>query len=686
MVKSPPVYPSSSMENGSSTLNGLPNAKNKEMNHDAASGPLTDTNELVTVCCGCRPKAKRRNRKFRKIETEPSPGKKLWKRTVSSIKQRNWRYRDADIGNDSQWMAFSQNRDARSIKSSEGGDDDDFMYFFDAVDRPLGDDEYPIDGYAIGAQKFKVVFTTSIQSPSPKASLSDPDSMLRLRSRSSSLGSMSSLNDEFEDAYDLEPIETPNRKIQNHKEPSARFKKIKRRSCEELEAELTRPRSSTIENAIGLAGYPGTLTVEELEECQKFVKKLNALPSAVSEQIYSMRDVEEQPYTICRWLRATKFDAEAILNRCVENQPMFEEAREHDFYGPDLEDHLGCPFSVFLSQYPFLSIGRGKNGSPVNYFNVGKINPEGIMCLITMDKLKSYFWYSFMYNFKDKVRESQAVHPDFSRCEGINILDLNGLSSSALTTETMEVIKICAKISDFFPETLHCMLVLNAPSFFTFSWKLIKNFIDPRTASRIQLFSSREKGQKAMELLIDKQKQIPFDYGGGNMSLEEAFLKECSDSEIVRQDIELLHCRRRGKKGLQKTWILKADENIEIAVYTRSVSKASLEVILNGSVIKTVHAQCSFVEEEGGTGKSTPHPRKTLLMTSLAGPGEVNVEAKDLDTPVSKAHASCSRGYFLVVGDVKKQISKKHISRARHGGHSASMPSDLDKRKFNFVG
>lgn len=229
------------------------------------------------------------------------------------------------------------------------------------------------------------------------------------------------------------------------------------------------------------------------------------------------------------------------------------------------------------------------------------------------------------------------------------------------------------------------MLVLNAPSFFTFSWKLIKTFIDPRTASRIQLFSSREKGLKAMELLIDKQKQIPFDYGGGNISLQEAFLKECSDSEIVRQDIELLHCRRRGKKGLQKTWILKADENIEIAVYTRSVSKASLEVILNGSVIKTVHAQCSFVEEEPGTGKSTPHPRKTLLMTSLAGPGEVNVEAKDLDTPVSKAHASCSRGYFLVVGDVKKQISKKHTSRARHGGgYSASMPSDPRKVSFSF--
>lgn len=223
------------------------------------------------------------------------------------------------------------------------------------------------------------------------------------------------------------------------------------------------------------------------------------------------------------------------------------------------------------------------------------------------------------------------------------------------------------------------MLILNAPSFFTFSWKLVKNFIDPRTASRIQLFSSKEKGQQALEMLIDKGKQIPFDYGGGNISLEEAYLNECSDPEIIRQDIELLYCRRRGKKGLKKTWILKAEETIEISVYTRSVSEASIEVILNGSVIKTVHAQCSSVEEEQGSGKMIPHPRKTLVMTSLAGPGEVMVEAKDLDTPVSKSHANRSRGYFLVVGDVKK-----HSSRTRNGVLSSSTSSPTKKQKVSF--
>ena len=52
----------------------------------------------------------------------------------------------------------------------------------------------------------------------------------------------------------------------------------------------------------------------------------------VLNQVYSFRDVEEEPYTICRWLRATKFKADDILKRLAENQAMFEKAQANDFY------------------------------------------------------------------------------------------------------------------------------------------------------------------------------------------------------------------------------------------------------------------------------------------------------------------------------------------------------------------
>lgn len=202
------------------------------------------------------------------------------------------------------------------------------------------------------------------------------------------------------------------------------------------------------------------------------------------------------------------------------------------------------------------------------------------------------------------------------------------------------------------------MLVINAPGFFAFSWKLIKNFIDPRTASRIQLFSSQVKGQNALENLVDKKKEICSDYGGGNISLQEAFLRECSDPQIVRQEIELIHCKRKSKKAISKAWTLSENECTEITIYTRSVSQADISISFNGSVVKTVRARCKF---EGEGVEIKPLPNKTVAVYAkfreLVGPGKVVVEAHDLDSTISRHHGSMSRGYYLVVGDIKPVAS-----------------------------
>ena len=278
MCRSSAMKPNSSMENNQESpgverkTGFLKDESNMSYTADPGTHPkgsANSTNPIDTteVCCGCRPKAKRNNRKFIKVRTPSNMFRRI----------RNWRYRDADIGDDSEWKPFSQNRDSRSVKSSENGHSDDGLYFFDAVDTPLGEEEYPIDGYAIGGRNFKVVFTASIQAPTRKASMSDPDSMLRPRSRSSSLGSMSSLNDDYQDAYELEPIETPNRKerILNHMEHSMRFRKIRKRTAEQLVVDLQTP----IKDAIGMAGYPGTLTVEELNECVSSQNVISSMKS-----------------------------------------------------------------------------------------------------------------------------------------------------------------------------------------------------------------------------------------------------------------------------------------------------------------------------------------------------------------------------------------------------------------------
>lgn len=235
------------------------------------------------------------------------------------------------------------------------------------------------------------------------------------------------------------------------------------------------------------------------------------------------------------------------------------------------------------------------------------------------------------------------------------------------------------------------MLIINAPSFFSFAWKIIKKFIDPRTASRIQLFSSSNEkmSQQALEKLICKQTQLPKDYGGGNISLEDSFLNEVQQSNplITKQNIELLYTRK-GKKltstvQILKSWPIKENETIDITIYTRSVSEATITILFDGIPIKTIQAQCLFSNDDDGdydnnndvgndNDNQKPYPNRIVVSDYVAsssssskeqqllvsGPGEVTVTATDLDSPISKEkqYSNLSRGYFLIVGDVKKVV------------------------------
>jgi hypothetical protein len=165
-----------------------------------------------------------------------------------------------------------------------------------------------------------------------------------------------------------------------------------------------------------------------------------------------LRDVEEQPYAICRWLRAVKFDSQALLERLEEGKEDFLKAKAQDFY-PEIETTLQAPVTAFLKQYPFITSGRAKNGCPVNYFRVGKINAEGILSLVTFEKFEAFMWHQSYHLFQKNVRASQAKDPNVVRMESITVMDLEGLSySAAMSAEAMDTVKLATKVGDYFPE------------------------------------------------------------------------------------------------------------------------------------------------------------------------------------------------------------------------------------------
>lgn len=73
----------------------------------------------------------------------------------------------------------------------------------------------------------------------------------------------------------------------------------------------------------------------------------------------------------------------------------------------DIDEAIGVPLSLVLSQFPYMYSGYGKNGCPVLYCQVGNTNTDGLECLINLDKMENFGWYLFMHLFKQIIREAR---------------------------------------------------------------------------------------------------------------------------------------------------------------------------------------------------------------------------------------------------------------------------------------
>ena len=73
--------------------------------------------------------------------------------------------------------------------------------------------------------------------------------------------------------------------------------------------------------------------------------------------------------------------------------------------------------------------------------------------------------------------------------------------------------------SDYYPETLGCYFIINAPSFFPFIWGIVKTFLDEKTRNSVKIFGVGE-GYDQLKEIIDEE-NIP-SYLGGKCT--------CSDS------------------------------------------------------------------------------------------------------------------------------------------------------------
>ena len=200
--------------------------------------------------------------------------------------------------------------------------------------------------------------------------------------------------------------------------------------------------------------------------------------------------------------------------------------RKNDFF-PCPTKALSIESSLYIKQYPQLYYGHARNGCPLFISQPGMINIDAISVLTNLPKIINFHWYAMMHEYARKLQDEQrASNGTFKRFECVCILDLAGLTASKVGKRELNLIKVQAAIDSLcFPETLNKMVIVNAPAFFTLTWKIIRGWIDQRTSAKVEVIgSSKPKLLKKLSIFIDP-KNLPADYGGSGVSIRD-FLKD----------------------------------------------------------------------------------------------------------------------------------------------------------------
>jgi hypothetical protein len=196
--------------------------------------------------------------------------------------------------------------------------------------------------------------------------------------------------------------------------------------------------------------------------------------------------------TLLRYLRANKFNVDQAKAHILRNLEWRIEMDVKGICSKTPDEILGCKLEDILAVFPHWQSGADQFGRPMIYKQYGSsFDASKILKLSSKDSIANYhIWEQeacMRLCYETSLQTGYIV--ETVTC----FIDIGGLSLSQVTRDFLAIIKLIAEIDQSqYPETLGRTFILNASSLFPMVWRMVRPWLDPVVANKMQILAGVE--------------------------------------------------------------------------------------------------------------------------------------------------------------------------------------------------